>query len=121
MEIIEVSVKSKKWGWGYSTQPQRTSTGGLTISIPGSPDYTGTVEQIKSRISQDRTYKSLGGAYHRDMWFYDGRPVAAIEWYFPDDPDDPDGPGHWGFTADLRGFDPDDMTFMGDTFKIKIA
>ena len=120
MDTLEVSVNSKKWGWGYSTQPVQTPTG-LTVECPDQPDYTGTVAQVKEAIRKDRAYNSLGGAYHCDRWFYDGRKVAAFEWWFANDPEaDPGGPGHWGFTTDLHGFDPDDMALMGDTFKIKV-
>ena len=120
-KILEVSAKDNAWGWGYSTQPVQTPTG-LVVAVPDRPDYTGTVKEIKDAIRRDRTYHSLGGACHCDRWFYAGRLVTAFEWWFADDPEgDPGGPGHWGFTTDLRGFDPDDMAFMGETFKIKIA
>jgi len=120
MEEITVSLKDRNWGWAYSTQPVRTRTG-LTIEEPEVPDYTGTVAQIHRNITEDRTYNSLGGACHCDRWFYDGKPVQAVEWLFQDDPDaEPGGPSHWGFTSDLRFFDPSDFGFLGESFKIKI-
>ena len=120
-EQIAVKVSDTQWGWAYSTQPVQTPTG-LIIAAPEQPDYTGTVAAIKRQIKQDRTYRNLGGACHCDRWFYNGKAVVGHEWFFPENEEHPEvGRGRMGFTHDMRGFDPERMTWDEGEFKILLA
>jgi len=70
-----ITLKTRTLGWGYSTQPTGT---GSEIEIPTRPDYTGTFRQVCEQIQADRTFHSLGGAYHSEAWFMNGKRIVAV-------------------------------------------
>jgi hypothetical protein len=78
--IIKNPNRTRKWGWGYSTTPSGVDA--YSIVPPTRPDYVGTLKQVREAIRNDRAYNSLGGAFHCDRWFYDGKPLSA---YIVDD------------------------------------
>lgn len=65
----------RKWGFGYSTTPERNST---RIIPPSAPYYTGTLRQVRAEIASDRTLRSLGNTLHVEDWFYDGKRIVGI-------------------------------------------
>ena len=70
--------RSRKFGWGWTTSP----TGqGTSIEIPTSPDYTGTLGQLRQDRADDRAFHSLGGAFYNTAWFYGGRRITHT-WAF---------------------------------------
>lgn len=77
MEIIVNNItRTRKFGWGYSTTPERQGT---RIIPPTSPDYTGTLDSLLRTINADRTYNSMvsGGTYISTRWFYAGREIIG--------------------------------------------
>lgn len=78
MEITVTNpTRSRKWGFEYSTQPERNST---RIVPPTKPYYTGTLRQVRASIDNDRTFASVksGGTYYSARWFYNGKAVIAV-------------------------------------------
>jgi hypothetical protein len=79
---LEITVTnptlSRKWGWEYSTQPERNST---SIVPPTKPYYTGTLRQVREAIEKDSTFASVqsGNTYYASRWFYDGKPILGID------------------------------------------
>lgn len=68
---------SKKFGWGYSTNP--SGDGPYSISAPTSPDYEGTIGQVTDAIATDPVYNNLGGAFSATRWFYRGRIITHVD------------------------------------------
>lgn len=70
-------TRTRKFGWGYSTTPERDST---RIIPPTTPDYTGTFASIRRQIAEDRTFQSLvsGGTFVNTRWFYDGKVIVNM-------------------------------------------
>lgn len=71
-------TRTRKFGWGYSTTPERDST---RIVPPIAPDYTGTYASIRRQIAEDRTFQSLvsGGTFISTRWFYDGKAIVNAD------------------------------------------
>ena len=74
METVEVTRRSRKFGWGYSTNP--TGDDAYSIKVPTSPRYTGTINQVSGAKSEDPYYNKLGVAYN-SCWFYNGKRIYA--------------------------------------------
>lgn len=76
METITITnpTRTQKFGFGYSTTPERNST---RIIPPTAPDYTGTFASIQRQIKADRTFQSFksGGTWINTCWFYAGKPI----------------------------------------------
>ena len=70
--------RSRKWGFGYETQPERNST---RILPPSRPDYTGTLAQVREAIDNDRTLASFksGGTFVNMKWFYAGQMIEGVD------------------------------------------
>lgn len=86
---IDEPIKSRKWGWGYETEP--TGEDAYSIKAPSRPDYRGTPKSLLRAQGNDRTYQSFigGGTYVNAAWFYEGKMVEAIRvgnrWWDPAD------------------------------------
>ena len=65
METVEVTRRSRKFGWGYS------------IKVPISPSYTGTINQVSGAKYKDPYYNKLDAVYN-SCWFYNGKPIYAV-------------------------------------------
>jgi len=78
-------TRTRKWGWGYSTNP--TGRDAYSIEMPSRPDYTGTLKTVQDAIDSDRTYASMksGGTFINTQWFYDGKRITNraefIDWW----------------------------------------
>lgn len=76
-EELRATRRSKKFGWGYSTNP--SGDGPYSISAPTSPDYEGTIGQVTDAIASDPVYNNLGGAFSATRWFYRGQPITHVD------------------------------------------
>ena len=76
MKVVEVTRRSRKFGWGYSTTP--TGDDAYSIEFPSEPQYTGTVNQVYRARSENPYYNNLGGVCSNSCWFYNGKPIYAV-------------------------------------------
>lgn len=68
----------RKWGYGVSTTP--TGRDAWSIAPPAGLDHTGTLNQVREAIRNDRDYAAWrsGGTFTHARWFFDGRPVRWV-------------------------------------------
>lgn len=74
---FKATRRSKKFGWGYSTNP--SGDGPYGITPPTSPDYEGTIGQVTDAIASDPVYNNLGGAFSATRWFLKGRVITHVD------------------------------------------
>lgn len=74
---LKATRRSKKFGWGYSTNP--SGDGPHSISAPTSPDYEGTIGQVTDKIAEDPVYNNLGGAFSATRWFFKGQVITHVD------------------------------------------
>ena len=71
-------TRTRKFGFGYSTTPERNST---RIIPPSAPGCTGTFASVRRQIEADSTFQSLvsGGTFINARWFYDGKAITNTD------------------------------------------
>jgi hypothetical protein len=87
-------TRSQKWGYGWSTQPERNST---AIVPPTAPDYAGTIDSVQRKVKADRTFTSVksGGTFYNTRWFYAGKEIVGVS-----GDNSPDAFASWLFELD---------------------
>lgn len=73
IEITNIN-RSRSFGWGYSYTP---TGNGTDIETPTRPVFSGTLNQIRHAISEDRTLQANRDCYRNSAWFYKRHRIVA--------------------------------------------